>query len=89
MPGSPVRLSRDPIPLSARNRMNVTVLHMKSMSVPLTALFFQYYQIWVQFSASYLSQGILRSLVTGEVIRPVQRLQHTMIPGLSDDGTIG
>ncbi|KAJ2850213.1 pig-Q [Coemansia brasiliensis] len=88
MPGSPVRLSRDPIPLSARNRMNVTVLYMKSTPVPLSALFFQYYQIWVQFSASYLSQGILKSLVTGEVIRPVKRLQHTMIPGLTVDGSI-
>ncbi|KAJ1777667.1 pig-Q [Coemansia sp. RSA 2167] len=81
MPGSPVRLSRDPIPLSARNRMNVTVLHMRSLPIPVSALFFQYYQIWVQFSATYLSQGILRSLVVGDVVRPVQRLQHTMIPG--------
>ncbi|KAJ2162549.1 pig-Q [Coemansia sp. RSA 552] len=81
LPGSPVRLSRDPIPLSARNRMNVTVVHMDSVPVSLAAVFFQYHQLWIQFSASYLSQHLLRSLVFGDVIRPVQRLQHTMIPG--------
>ncbi|KAJ2816381.1 hypothetical protein IWW50_006522 [Coemansia erecta] len=58
---------------------------MKSTPVPFSALFFQYYHIWVQFSANYLSQGILRSLFIGDVIRPVQRLQHTMIPGLNVD----
>ncbi|KAJ1735735.1 pig-Q [Coemansia biformis] len=83
IPGSPVRLARDPIPLSAQHRLNVTVVHMGSVPLLLPALFFQYYQIWVQFSASYLTQGLLRSLVLGDVIRPVPRLQHTMIPGLS------
>ncbi|KAJ2794411.1 pig-Q [Coemansia guatemalensis] len=83
LPGSPVHLSRDPIPLAARARMNVTVVHMRSTPMPLSAMFFQYYQLWIQFSASYLSQGILRSLVVGDVIRPVQRLQHNMIPGLA------
>ncbi|KAJ2826195.1 pig-Q [Coemansia furcata] len=83
LPGSPVRISRDPIPLSARNRLNTTIIQMEPAPLPLSALFFQYYQIWVQFSASYLSLGLLRSLVVGDVVRPVPRLQHTMIPGLS------
>ncbi|KAJ2612731.1 pig-Q [Coemansia sp. RSA 1365] len=83
LPGSPVHLSRDPIPLSARSRMNVTVVYMRSTPMPLSAMLFQYYQLWIQFSASYLSQGILRSLIVGDVIHPVQRLQHTMIPGLT------
>ncbi|KAJ2687731.1 pig-Q [Coemansia spiralis] len=83
LPGSPVRVSRDPIPLSARNRLNTTIIQMEPASLPLSALFFQYYQIWVQFSASYLSLGLLRSLMVGDVVRPVPRLQHTMIPGLS------
>ncbi|KAJ2760076.1 pig-Q [Coemansia nantahalensis] len=81
IPGSPVRLTRDPIPLSAQNRLNVTVVHMGSAPLTFAALFFQYHQLWIQFSASYLSQGLLRSLVLGDVIRPVPRLQHTMIPG--------
>ncbi|KAJ2743873.1 pig-Q [Coemansia sp. BCRC 34301] len=83
IPGSPVRVSRDPIPLSARNRLNTTIIQMEPAPLPLPALFFQYYQIWVQFSASYLSLGLLRSLAVGDVVRPVPRLQHTMIPGLS------
>lgn len=82
LPGSPVRISRDPIPFSARDRMNVTVVSMESLPLPFSALFFQYYQIWVQFSANYLSMGLLRSLMLGDVVRPVPRLQHTMIPGL-------
>ncbi|KAJ2459831.1 pig-Q [Coemansia sp. RSA 2424] len=89
IPGSPVRVSRDPIPLSARNRLNTTIVQMESAPLPLSALFFQYYQIWVQFSASYLSLGLLRSLVVGDVVRPVPRLQHTMIPGLSSPQETG
>ncbi|KAJ1722481.1 pig-Q [Coemansia erecta] len=83
LPGAPVHLSRDPIPLSARNRLNVTVVQMNQVPMPFEAIFFQYYHVWSQFSASYLSLGLLRSLVVGDVIRPVPRLQHTMIPGLS------
>ncbi|KAJ1945939.1 pig-Q, partial [Linderina pennispora] len=82
-PGSPVRISRDPIPLAARGRLDVTVIEMRSIPVPFTAIFFQYYQIWVQFSANYLSWGLLRSLLVGDVIHPVPRLQHTMIPGVA------
>ncbi|KAJ2470024.1 pig-Q [Coemansia sp. RSA 2322] len=89
LPGSPVRVSRDPIPLSARNRLNTTIVQMEPAPLPFSALFFQYYQIWVQFSASYLSLGLLRSLLVGEVVRPVPRLQHTMIPGLSSPHELG
>ncbi|KAJ2394259.1 pig-Q [Coemansia sp. RSA 2559] len=88
MPGSPVRLTRDPIPLSARNRLGVTVIQMDSAPLPFSSLFFQYLQIWNQFIASYLSLGLLRSLVAGEVIRPFPRLQHMMIPDrLPEQGT--
>ncbi|KAJ2714366.1 pig-Q [Coemansia spiralis] len=83
MPGSPVHLTRDPIPLSAQHRLNVTVVHMGSAPLAFPALFFQYSRIWAQFCECYLSQGLLRSLVLGDVIRPVPRLQHTMIPGLA------
>ncbi|KAJ2867472.1 pig-Q, partial [Coemansia asiatica] len=82
LPGSPVHLSRDPIPLSARCRLNVAVVQMHMMPMPFSAIFFQYYHIWTQFSASYLSLGLLRSLVVGDVIRPFPRLQHTMVSGI-------
>ncbi|KAJ1668052.1 pig-Q [Coemansia sp. RSA 1646] len=85
MPGSPVRLTRDPIPLSARNRLDVTVIQMDSAPLPFSSLFFQYLQIWNQFIASYLSLGLLCSLVAGKVIRPFPRLQHMMIPDLLSD----
>ncbi|KAJ2371093.1 hypothetical protein IW150_004760 [Coemansia sp. RSA 2607] len=88
LPGNPVHLSRDPIPLSARNRLNVTVVQMNQVPMPFSAIFFQYYHVWSQFSASYLSLGLLRSLVVGDVIRPVPRLQHTMIPGLSSTSSV-
>ncbi|KAJ2595510.1 pig-Q [Coemansia sp. RSA 1722] len=89
LPGSPVQLSRDPIPLSARSRLNVAVVQMRMMPMPFAAIFFQYYHIWTQFSANYLSFGILRSLVVGDVIRPFPRLQHTMVSGvLSPKDTI-
>ncbi|ORX68350.1 Gpi1-domain-containing protein [Linderina pennispora] len=67
----------------AYSRLDVTVIEMRSIPVPFTAIFFQYYQIWVQFSANYLSWGLLRSLLVGDVIHPVPRLQHTMIPGVA------
>ncbi|KAJ2663454.1 pig-Q [Coemansia sp. RSA 1200] len=88
MPGSPVRLSRDPIPLSARNRLDVTVVQMDSAPMPFSSLFFQYLQIWNQFIASYLSFGLLRSLLGGKVIRPFPRLQHMMIPGLLSEQSL-
>ncbi|KAJ1947135.1 pig-Q [Kickxella alabastrina] len=88
LPGAPVRLSRDPIPLSARNRINVTVVQMDQVAMPFSAIFFQYYHIWAQFSASYLSLSLLRSLVLGNVVRPVPRLQHSMIPGLSSTSNL-
>ncbi|KAJ2781818.1 pig-Q, partial [Coemansia interrupta] len=50
LPGSPVHLSRDPIPLSARNRLNVTVVQMNQVPMPFGAIFFQYYHVWSQFS---------------------------------------
>ncbi|KAJ2725281.1 pig-Q [Coemansia sp. Benny D115] len=83
LPNTPVRLSRDPIPLAARSRMNVTVVQMDQVPAPLSAIFFQYYHIWAQFSASYLSLSLFRSMIVGDVIKPVPRLQYSMIPGVS------
>ncbi|KAI9504000.1 N-acetylglucosaminyl transferase component-domain-containing protein, partial [Coemansia spiralis] len=55
------------------NINNVTVVQMDPASLSFSSLFFQYFQIWVQFNANYLSLGLLQSLVVGKVIRPFPR----------------
>ncbi|KAJ1808182.1 pig-Q, partial [Coemansia sp. RSA 2598] len=40
LPGTPVHLSRDPIPLSARSRLNVAVVQMRMTPMPFSAIFF-------------------------------------------------
>ncbi|KAJ2736608.1 hypothetical protein H4S06_006651, partial [Coemansia sp. BCRC 34490] len=68
--------------------LDVTVVQMDSAPMPFSSLFFQYLQIWNQFIASYLSFGLLRSLLGGKVIRPFPRLQHMMIPGLLSEQSL-
>ncbi|KAJ1909155.1 pig-Q, partial [Tieghemiomyces parasiticus] len=64
-----------------RRLPTVTVyLKIENNPLPFSGVFFQYFQLWKQLGEHYFSVSIMKSFITGELIRPVPRLQYTMFP---------
>ncbi|KAJ1980301.1 pig-Q [Dimargaris verticillata] len=55
-------------------------LRITNYPLPLSGIFFQYFQLWKQLGVQYFSLTIVRCVLTGELIRPVPRLHYNLFP---------
>ncbi|CEP18392.1 hypothetical protein [Parasitella parasitica] len=54
-------------------------LWMRNMPIPLGAIFFQYMLLWKRLSAHYFSAYVFNSLLYGEPIKPIPKLQAKLV----------
>ncbi|RKP34319.1 N-acetylglucosaminyl transferase component-domain-containing protein, partial [Dimargaris cristalligena] len=60
--------------------VSTVYLGIETNPLPISGVFFQYFQLWKQLSKQYFSASIMKAFFTGELIRPVPRLQYSMFP---------
>ncbi|KAJ1660908.1 pig-Q [Dispira simplex] len=66
---------------SASTIVDKTVyLSLSNNPLPVSAVFFEYLQLWRQLGVQYFGFSIMRCFITGELIRPVPRLQYATFP---------
>ncbi|KAK9764449.1 pig-Q [Basidiobolus ranarum] len=58
----------------------ITYLFVRNMPIPIMSVFFQYSLLLKEMRSHYLSLYVLRCLLTGEMIKPVPKLQYPMLP---------
>ncbi|ORX98268.1 Gpi1-domain-containing protein [Basidiobolus meristosporus CBS 931.73] len=58
----------------------ITYLFIRNMPIPIMSVFFQYTLLLKEMRSQYLSLYVLRCLLTGEMIKPVPKLQYPMLP---------
>ncbi|KAI8993400.1 N-acetylglucosaminyl transferase component-domain-containing protein [Pilobolus umbonatus] len=67
---------RKPIHLAtATQPKKGTYLWMHNLPIPLSAIFFQYMLLWKRLSSHYFSAYVFKSLLYGEPIKPIPKLQ--------------